>query len=114
MPACPSCQADVDEEADLCLSCGEPLGDSPAARIARAELSAAAPTGPAPTAQGATAVPEHQLVRSSGPQPSTRATLVDSPAARRRRVEEPEPIRCPGCGVPSKAARCPGCGAVLR
>jgi len=106
MPACPSCQAEVDLEADLCLSCGEPLGDSPAARLARKDAASKPTPTPAPAAEPAA------KVRSASP--SSKATLVASPAARRRSVEEPEPVRCPGCGVPSRALRCPGCGAVLR
>src|SRR5262245_59864798 len=93
---CPACGASVDDEADLCLECGEPLGDSPAARVARAEARAGA------TASGvaATAAVGGPAARS-GPRPI-------------RRVEEPEPIRCPSCGIPSRAARCPGCGTRLR
>jgi hypothetical protein len=34
---CPSCGAAVEDGADLCLECGEPMGDSPAAKLARAE-----------------------------------------------------------------------------
>ena len=34
---CPSCGAAVEEGADLCLECGEPMGDAPAAKAARAE-----------------------------------------------------------------------------
>lgn len=31
-----------------------------------------------------------------------------------KRTEEPEPVRCPGCGIPSRKTRCPGCGVRLR
>lgn len=31
-----------------------------------------------------------------------------------KREEEPEPVRCPGCGIPTRRARCPGCGVRLR
>ncbi len=124
MASCPSCRAAVDDEVDLCLSCGEPLGDSLVARLTR-EASAAVdqatlprpapmptpaslmkPTSPtpAPAADG--------RVRAAAP--PSRPTLPSSPRAKRRAVDEPEPVRCPGCGVPSRAARCPGCGAVLR
>ena len=34
---CPGCGAAVEDGADLCLECGEPMGDSPAALVARAE-----------------------------------------------------------------------------
>ena len=34
---CPSCSAEVEEGADLCLECGEPMGDSPVARAVRSE-----------------------------------------------------------------------------
>src|SRR5688572_20890905 len=96
MANCPSCQAPVDDDADLCLECGEPLGDSPAARLARREAAAEPPA----------------RVRAAAP--PQRPTIAAPPRARRRGEEEPEAVRCPGCGVPSRAERCPGCGAVLR
>src|SRR5438309_1318053 len=34
---CPWCGAGVEEGADLCLECGEPMGESPAAKVARGE-----------------------------------------------------------------------------
>jgi hypothetical protein len=102
MTACPSCHAEVDAEADLCLECGEPLGDSPAAKAARAEAAA----NPAPASS------EPQRVRA--PAPPMRPTIPATGRAKRAREAEPETIRCPGCGVPSRAARCPGCGVVLR
>ena len=34
---CPACKAEVEDGADLCLECGEPMGDSPAATLARQE-----------------------------------------------------------------------------
>jgi hypothetical protein len=91
MPACPSCAAEVDAEAELCLACGEPLG-----------------------ANAAAAAPAAKVVRGAAPPSTARETMVGSVAARRRKVDEQDPIRCPGCGVPSRAHRCPGCGAVLR
>jgi hypothetical protein len=90
---CPSCGAAVEEGADLCLECGEPMGDSPAARVARTE----APTAPVPRI-----APE--------------AVVAPARAAPKKKwkEEEPEAIRCPGCGIPSKRERCPGCGVILR
>jgi hypothetical protein len=86
----------VEEGADLCLECGEPMGDSPVARAVRAETpSTEAQTQPIPKLDPIPAAP------------------VAKPRA--RRVEdEPEPLRCPGCGVKTQRDRCPGCGAVLR
>lgn len=48
---------------------------------------------------------------ASSPPPPIAAVPVPK---RKLRVEESDPVRCPGCGSPSRAARCPGCGAVLR
>jgi hypothetical protein len=178
---CPSCNAAVEDGADLCLECGEPMGDSPAARIARedsrrifvgltspssAEGSATPtlsgkrlPESTAATASGGTAssaatassnAPATQLPTSgarsslftqssppssSSPAPSSSppAPSSDAPAgrfpprrthtptlpgkltARRPHLpDEPELVRCPGCGAPTRAARCPGCGTPLR
>jgi hypothetical protein len=69
------------------------MGDSPVARAVRAETpSSEAQTQPIPK-------------------------LDPVPAARPRKLrvdDEPEPMRCPGCGVLSRRDRCPSCGAVLR
>jgi hypothetical protein len=94
---CPACGATVEDGADLCLECGEPMGDSPAAAVARNENvirppAAAFAAPPAP--------------------PTVKAKIV--PAKKPVRQEEPEPLRCPGCGSKSLAARCPGCGIRLR
>jgi predicted amidophosphoribosyltransferase len=98
---CPSCNAPVEDGADLCLECGEPMGDSPAAKAARAEnvirppATAFAPPKPA------------------APTPSP--TMPAKPSAKKKwATEEPEPLRCPGCGVKSHAARCPNCGNKLK
>jgi hypothetical protein len=91
----------VEEGADLCLECGEPMGDSPAARAVRAEVVAK----PAAAAKPAVAVAK----------PVAAAPAVAAkPVARKKWVEEPDPIRCPGCGIPSRRDRCPGCGVVLK
>jgi predicted amidophosphoribosyltransferase len=93
---CPACGAAVEEGADLCLECGEPMGDSPAAQVARNENVLRPPP---------------QTFTPPPPAPTTR------PATRKARTwpkEEPEPPRCPGCGIKSQAARCPGCGTRLR
>jgi hypothetical protein len=90
---CPSCSAEVEEGADLCLECGEPMGDSPVARAVRAEKSV-----------DSTEVETAPVPRIEPPK-----------AVKKRRVEEePETKRCPGCGIPSTRERCPGCGTVLR
>lgn len=105
---CPGCGAAVEDGADLCLECGEPMGDSPAAKLARAEnvirppaSTFAPPAKPAPSAKPAP------------PPPSP--TIPAKPAAKKKwAAEEPEPLRCPGCGVKSHAARCPNCGTKLK
>jgi len=94
MAVCPSCKDEVDVEAELCLGCGEPLDP--------AQLKA----------QGKPPAVTTQPVRAAAP--PSRPTIAASPIAKRRRQDEPEAVRCPGCGAPSKAERCPGCGAVLR
>ena len=96
---CPSCGVEVEDGADLCLECGEPMGDSPAAKVARQE-NVIRPPANAFTPSPASAPPK--------PAPAT-------PAARKKwPADEPEPKRCPGCGAKSHAARCPGCGTKLR
>jgi hypothetical protein len=98
---CPSCGGAVEEGADLCFGCGEPMGDSPAARVARAEQAPAA--APAPAAARAPAAAPTAA-------PSTAAA---QPAPRARRVDDEPPMRCPGCGVPfrSEQMRCMSCGS---
>lgn len=109
---CPSCGATVEEGADLCLECGEPLGDSPAAKAARAENVIRPPVStfaPKPAAPNPVAAP-----RPAVPPPPS-PTIPAKPAAKRKwATEEPEPLRCPGCGVKSHAARCPNCGNKLK
>ena len=149
---CPGCGADVDEGADLCLECGEPMGDSPAAKVARDEnlnrlpadppapakpptlparpptlpakpptLPARPPTLPAepPTlpARPPTLPAEPPTLPARPPTlPAEPPTLPARPPAKTRRwaAEEPEPRRCPGCGMKSHAARCPNCGTPLK
>jgi predicted amidophosphoribosyltransferase len=82
---CPSCGAAVEEGADLCLECGEPMGDSPAARVARQE----------------------NVIR----QPPE---AFAPPKTKKWPAEEPEARRCPGCGLKVRIARCPNCGTRLR
>ena len=92
---CPSCGASVEEGADLCLECGEPMGDSPVAQVIRRE--------------------EPTAIASESPRVTPR-TAPAVPAAKRKRVieDEPEALRCPGCGMLSRRDRCPNCGTVLR
>jgi hypothetical protein len=94
---CPACGATVEDGADLCLECGEPMGDSPAAAVARQENVIRPPPA----------------TFSPPPQPATVKAKIIS-AKKPARAEEPEPIRCPGCGGKSLAVRCPGCGTRLR
>jgi hypothetical protein len=132
---CPGCGAEVEAGADLCLECGEPMGDSPAAKVSRQENvirppsdaftppkpSAAPkpssapppkPTPPPPTLRGAMPTPPPGTRPAGAPPPP--ATKPATPAARKKwATEEPEPKRCPGCGTKTLAARCPGCGTKL-
>lgn len=102
---CPACGAAVEDGADLCLECGEPMGNSPAAKVARGESAGGAAASnvirpPADTFQPKPAAP-----------PTVKAKKI---APKRPSDDEAEPIRCPGCGVKSRAARCPSCGTRLR
>jgi predicted amidophosphoribosyltransferase len=122
---CPSCGAAVEDGADLCLECGEPMGDSPAAKLARAENvirppanAFAAPKPPPPVA-----APKPPPVGASKPAapvaapkpPAPSPTSPARPSAKRKwATEEPEPLRCPGCGVKSHAERCPNCGNKMK
>lgn len=108
MPSCPACQSEVEPEAELCFSCGEPMGAAAPPVAAPASPNVPPPAESAP-----------RVVRSAAPpnrptMPASPGALRGAGPARSRAEEEPEPVRCPGCGVPSRAARCPGCGAVLR
>lgn len=93
---CPSCHAVVEDGADLCLECGEPLGDSVVARASRAEV-------------------RRNAAPMVSPKPSPVPPAVTVPGKlRAKRAEEPVPVRCPGCGIPTTRDRCPGCGSVVR
>ena len=121
---CPSCSAAVEDGADLCLECGEPMGDSPAAKVARGENvirppadAFAAPKPAAPVAAprpGAPKPPPTPSPATAKP-PAPAPTMPAIPSAKKKwAVAEPEPLRCPGCGVKSHAARCPNCGSKLK
>lgn len=111
---CPSCGAAVEDGADLCLECGEPMGDSPAAKAARAENVIRPPADTFKPAAGKPAAekPAAEKPVVGVPKPPT-PTMPAKPSAKKR-AEEPEPARCPGCGVKSHAARCPNCGTKLK
>ena len=120
---CPSCGALVEDGADLCLECGEPMGDSPAARVARSEAAAPAPAGgeviipPAGTFKDAppVAAPARSAAPTvAAPARSAAPPVAAKPAYKKWRNEEPEPIRCPGCGLKTLAVRCPSCGNRVR
>ncbi len=134
---CPACGVDVEEGADLCLECGEPMGDGPAARVARAEVSqnAAAPkvgqNDPAPsrptppsidpslkeTLRGKRSALNFDKAAVEREKLSALAETVrgkkKSPLAAANK-EEPEAVRCPGCGTPTRGERCPACGTRVR
>jgi hypothetical protein len=104
------------------------MGDSPAARIARAESVA-------PAAHGSPAPPSVPARASRPTIPSTPVALAEAARlqaaqstaapvdgdiatvrAKRRSnpIVEPEPVRCPACGMLSRAPRCPADGTRLR
>jgi predicted amidophosphoribosyltransferase len=92
---CPGCGAEVDTEQDFCMECGEPIaGMKPKSEPASAPV--AVPASVAAPAAGGGQAPARQ-----------------KPAAKRR-FEEPEPVRCPGCGTKTLQKRCPGCGTPLK
>jgi len=101
---CPACSAEVEDGADLCLGCGEPLS-------AAMRRAASAPPPP----------PSAQLAKpQSASVPATAMADVDLPpvfarasgAKARRRGDDEDP-RCPGCGIRNarEASRCRSCGA---
>jgi hypothetical protein len=135
---CPGCGAPVDPDAELCLACGEPLGLPGLPPLSRLPPPVPAPDPisllagpgdaadpePAPAAEldapspGLTAAPVRVLawrpLPLPGPAPRAAPALV-GPAAvigGLRRKREPEPFRCPGCGVPNDPdrLRCRACG----
>jgi hypothetical protein len=131
---CPSCNSEVEEGADLCLECGEPMGDSPAAKVARAEqVAAVAPqrgganscgvvspkSGTAFAQKDPAAVPPlSQGARAESPVTTTlkgkRSALnVDHEAlAREKRDALAETVRGKKRSplAEPEAVRCPGCG----
>jgi hypothetical protein len=106
---CPACSSEVEEGADLCLECGEPLGSGPAATVAKRDAGAPS-TEPRPLAPPAARQPTMPERRSP---PPVRTTLPGTLRARQR-FEEPDLVRCPSCGAPTRTPRCPGCGTRIR
>jgi hypothetical protein len=108
---CPGCGAAVEDGADLCLECGEPMGDTPAAKIARAESAA---KGDSAKGDSANVIrPPADVFKKTVSPPTKPAATAPAKPTKKWRDEEPEPRRCPGCGTKSFAARCPGCGTKL-
>lgn len=105
--ACPGCKAEVDSEQDFCLECGEPIAGMKPARPTTAQRpTVGQPAAPAVEQPAAPAVAQ--------PGAAAAPSVSAARAVKRRRVEEPEPQRCPGCGTKTLARRCPGCGTPLR
>jgi predicted amidophosphoribosyltransferase len=92
---CPSCNAEVEPGSDLCLECGEPMD-------ARPNAPKPAPPPPPPTSPGKVIVPPAGTFKSA---PNPHKKWSDP---------EPEPLRCPGCGVKTLKPRCPSCGNRVR
>lgn len=114
---CPDCGADVDPEQDFCLDCGEPIAGVKSAGSPK-PASAAKPMAAAPSPAAVPKPATGASVPSSGEPDWRRTTLPATGAAKAkaksRRVEEPEPVRCPGCGMKTLAERCPSCGTRLK
>src|SRR5262245_28178784 len=92
---CPGCAVEVDADQDFCMECGEPIAQAAVVEVPPVRVKAAP-------------LPENPLRTT---------TLPETPTARRKtpaRREEPQPVRCPGCGVPTTKARCGACGTRLR
>ncbi len=124
---CPSCGAAVEDGADLCLECGEPMGESPAAKVARGENvirppadvfappTPVAPAAPRPGAPRPPPTPPPSTAPKPAKPPAPSPTIPAKQSAKKKwAVEEPEPLRCPGCGVKSHAERCPNCGNKMK
>src|SRR5690349_19809558 len=94
---CPGCGAAVEAEQDFCMECGEPIAQAAVVDVPSTAPSAAPPPPATVVSRPAASAPEKSLARPKW-----------------KRVEEPEPIRCPRCGIPSRKTRCPGCGVRLR
>lgn len=94
---CPGCATEVDPAQDFCLECGEPI-----AQAAVVDVESLAP----PPARAPSAAPPARTPSAAAP--------ARPPVRRPRRDDEPEPIRCPGCGTPERGVRCRGCGIRLR
>jgi hypothetical protein len=95
---CPSCGNEVFEGAEICFDCGEPL-------IEGAERGHRTPPEPEPVA-----VPSNAgSFRSTPPNAA-------APPKKKRATDEPDPIRCPGCGCKNapESPRCRNCGDPLR
>jgi hypothetical protein len=103
---CPGCGAAVESDQDFCMECGEPI-----AQAAVVDVESAAPP-----VRGAPAAPAGSVAAPVAA-PTAKAPVKEVVKAARpkwKRAEEPEPVRCPGCGIPSRKTRCPGCGVRLR
>lgn len=88
------------------MECGEPI-----AQAAVVDVESAAPP-----VRGAPAAPAGSVAAPVAA-PTAKAPVKEVVKAARpkwKRAEEPEPVRCPGCGIPSRKTRCPGCGVRLR
>src|SRR5262245_37463501 len=96
---CPACGAAVEKGNDFCLACGEVFGDSALAR-AMSGVPDDAPSPPVVLTPVPVAAPQAKVV---APRPKKMAA-----------EEEREPVRCLGCGIPTRLDRCPGCGIPIR
>ena len=129
---CPSCGAAVEDGADLCLECGEPMGDSPAARVARSENVIRPPADvftPTPVPGRLPAAGRPAPTPPPRTAPTTPVRSPPAPTPPPRSAPPPPPTAKPGAPPPkpvvptAKAAlkrplrieepeprRCPGCG----
>ncbi len=111
---CPECKSELEEDADLCLECGEPIGNSVAARVARADNKQARLEF---ERDGKTRRMPSAALPPPKPRPSASKTTLKIPISAEPLIatDEPSvPVRCSGCGALGHGDRCSDCGALLR
>jgi hypothetical protein len=102
------------------MECGEPIAQARSVgEVGEVTApSSGQPVRPAAPASGVPSsgapVPPPRPAAAPIPSSVNRPTVKAKQIRPARRDEEPEAIRCPGCGIPTTKPRCPGCGVKLR